>query len=81
MKLTRYLYSGPQSAVSLRVVEGKSTEVLDVQLMPGKVVSLPAEHDYTRTLLALKHLKVQPVASAPTATTAKKTADDNGVNA
>lgn len=75
MKLTRYLYSGPQSAASLRVVEGKSTEVLDVQLMPGKVVSLPAEHDYTKTLLALKHLEVQP-ASAP-----KKTADDKGANA
>lgn len=74
MKLTRYLYSGPQSAVSLRVVEGKSTEVLDVQLMPGKVVSLPAEHDYTRTLLALKHLEAQPAAP-------KKTADDKGANA
>ena len=76
MKLTRYLYSGPQSAASLRVVEGKSAEVLDVQLMPGKVVSLPAEHDYTRTLLALKHLEVQPAASTP-----KKTTDDKGANA
>lgn len=76
MKLTRYLYSGPQSAASLRVVEGKSTEVLDVQLMPGKVVGLPAEHEYTKTLLALKHLEVQPAANTP-----KKTADDKGANA
>jgi hypothetical protein len=40
MTLTRYLYSGPQSAASLRV--GDTGESLDVQLLPGKPVELPS---------------------------------------
>ncbi|WP_405119216.1 hypothetical protein [Pseudomonas leptonychotis] len=67
MKKTRYIYSGPVSATSLRV--GK--EVLDVRLFPGEPVELPEEHEYTKTLLALKRLKPAPEA-------AKKTADDKG---
>lgn len=54
MNLSRYLYRGPQSAVCLRV--GDSADLLDVQLLPGKTVELPAEHEYTSVLLALKHL-------------------------
>lgn len=58
MNLTRYVYLGPQSAVCLRV-EG-STDLLDVQLLHNQVVELPAEHEYTRVLLALKHLVLVP---------------------
>ncbi|RMT61663.1 hypothetical protein ALP29_00223 [Pseudomonas syringae pv. avii] len=59
MKLTSYIYKGPQSAVCLRV--GKPIQLLDVQLIPGKPVELPADHDYTKTLVALKHLTVMPL--------------------
>lgn len=58
MNLTRYLYTGPQSAVSLRV--GDTAEPLDVQLLPDKPVELPADHEYTVVLLALKHLAPLP---------------------
>ncbi|NMX60199.1 hypothetical protein [Pseudomonas sp. WS 5079] len=52
MKLTEYLYTGPQSGASLRV----DGELLDVQLQPGKPVELPADHEYTQVLLELKLL-------------------------
>ncbi|QHA95844.1 hypothetical protein [Pseudomonas sp. J380] len=55
--LTQYLYTGPQSSASLRVGDGK---LLDVQLLPGKPVELPADHEYTIVLLALKHLMLLP---------------------
>ncbi|WP_339079038.1 hypothetical protein [Pseudomonas sp. TMP9] len=67
MKLKRYRYSGPQSAASLRV--GKSGELLDVQLQPGQPVDLPADHEYTLVLLALKHL--EPLADEPAPTEKK----------
>lgn len=71
MTLTRYRYTGPQSAASLRV--GTKQELLDVQLLPGKTVSLPADHEYTQVLLELKYLvpeqvdtaTAKPSASAP----------------
>ena len=53
MTLTRYRYTGPQSAASLRLGD---TGELDVQLLPGKTVELPASHEYTVVLVALKHL-------------------------
>ena len=59
MKLTNYIYKGPQSAASLRV--GEKQELLDVQLTPGKEVELPAEHEYTQVLIVLKHLELAPV--------------------
>lgn len=62
MTLTRYRYTGPQSCASLRV--GESRELLDVQLLPGQPVELPADHEYTQVLLELKHL----VLLAPTST-------------
>lgn len=62
MKLTRYLYAGPRSAASLRV----GTELLEVQLHPGQPVSLPADHEYTRVLLELKHLEPVPAEKAST---------------
>lgn len=71
MSLTRYLYTGPQSAASLRVAGQQ--EVLEVQLLPGKPVELPAEHEYTKVLLVLKHLELSPeVDAAETSVTTKK---------
>ncbi|MGF6098896.1 hypothetical protein [Pseudomonas sp. 18175] len=64
MNLTRYLYTGPQSAACLRV-EG-SDDLLDVPLLTNHVVELPELHDYTRVLLALKHLVEAPPAETPT---------------
>jgi hypothetical protein len=55
MKLTTYRYAGPPSCASLRV--GKTGEHLEVLLHPGRPVSMPADHEYTRVLLALKHLQ------------------------
>ncbi|WP_433886066.1 hypothetical protein [Pseudomonas vranovensis] len=63
MKLTRYRYTGPQSAASLRV--GTKQELLDVQLLPGQPVNLPADHEYTQVLLELKHLVLDPVEADP----------------
>lgn len=63
MNLTRYIYLGPQSAASLRVED--SADLLDVQLLHNKPVELPAEHEYTRVLLALKHLVEAPVEQTP----------------
>lgn len=69
MKLTRYTYTGPQSAASLRV--GEARALLEVQLLPGKPVELPADHEYTLVLLELKHLVLAP----PDAKSASKTAN------
>ena len=70
MKLTQYRYTGPQSCASLRV--GDTRELLDVQLLTSKPVMLPADHEYTRVLLALKHLEPLPdesgAANEPTST-------------
>ncbi|SCW97540.1 hypothetical protein [Pseudomonas sp. NFACC05-1] len=64
MKLTTYRYAGPPSCASLRV--GKTGERLEVLLHPGQPVSMPADHEYTRVLLALKHLHPHPVNPLPT---------------
>lgn len=63
MNLTRYIYSGPQSAASLRV--GEKRELFEAQLLPGKPVELPPDHEYTQVLIALKHLAPAPPISAP----------------
>lgn len=72
MKLTTYRYAGPPSCASLRVSE--TGERLEVLLHPGQPVSMPANHYYTRVLLALKHL--QPLSPEPVGTrsSAKATA-------
>lgn len=72
MNLTRYRYTGPLSAVSLRV----GGKLLDVQLLPGALVNLPDDHDYTKVLLELKHLHLEPAAVAPGA--GKKGEKTNG---
>jgi hypothetical protein len=77
MKLTRYIYNGPQSAATLRV--GEARELLDVQLLPGKSVELPADHEYTLVLLELKHLVLAPSDAKPagkTAATPQKTGQE-----
>jgi hypothetical protein len=68
MNLTRYRYTGPQSAASLNV--GDTAEPLDVQLLPNKPVALPADHEYTVVLLALKHLTPLPAHTKPANKTA-----------
>lgn len=82
MKLTQYIYTGPQSSASLRV--GEEHKLLDVQLLPGKPVGLPADHEYTLVLLELKHLVLLPTTSAdatpsaePVSGTEKKGAKPN----
>lgn len=61
MKLTSYLYHGPQSSVSLRITGPNNEEqTLDVVLYPDRRVELPAEHEYTKALLAQKLLTLQP---------------------
>ncbi|MFV2950090.1 hypothetical protein [Pseudomonas japonica] len=79
MNLTRYRYSGPQSAACLRVDGG----LLDVQLLPGQLVGLPADHDYTKVLLELKHLEPEPEPAKATSQPAKPKAasKDEGVQA
>ncbi|WP_028684143.1 hypothetical protein [Pseudomonas chlororaphis] len=67
MKLTRYIYNGPQSGATLRV--GEARELLDVQLQPGKPVDLPADHEYTLVLLELKHLVLAPPEAKPASKT------------
>jgi hypothetical protein len=62
MKLTNYLYKGPQSGVELRVQDGAKVELLEAKLNPGKTVGLPADHEYTKTLLAMKYLELAPEA-------------------
>lgn len=57
---TTYRYTGPISGVTL--ADGQ-----EVMLCPGADVTLPAAHDYTRTLLALGHLTPQ-VQAMPTPT-------------
>lgn len=56
--MTPYTYSGPLSGVTL----AGGQEVL---LLPGATVHLPADNDYTRTLLARQHLMPVPPATKP----------------
>lgn len=65
--MKKYLYSGANTAVTLKHADGKEQ---DIMLWNGKSVSLPEEHEYIKTLLALGHLTA--VADAPAATSTKK---------
>jgi len=67
MKLTRYRYTGPFSSATLRVGDGAKAEQLDVQLHDGASVGLPADHEYTQVLIALKHLTPELDDAAPPA--------------
>lgn len=50
--MTKYRYSGPVSGVTLSV-DGQDQEVM---LHPETDVDLPTEHEFTKTLLARRHL-------------------------
>lgn len=65
--MKKYTYQGPINTSASLVVDGKPHEVL---LHRGKVVSLPPDHDYTRTLVALGHIVIvdEPDASAAAGT-------------
>lgn len=63
MTLTPYHYDGPLSAVTLYV--GPDRQSLGVLLHPGATVRLPADHEYTLVLLALKHLQPLPTQTKP----------------
>lgn len=63
MNLTPYRYDGPLSAVTLYV--GADRQSLGVLLHPGATVRLPADHEYTLVLLALKHLHPVPTHTKP----------------
>jgi hypothetical protein len=62
--MSQYLYTGPDSAVTLRVVDGKGLlEDRDVMLWHGKAVELPPNHELVAVLVARGHLA--PVPAAP----------------
>ncbi|WP_230623439.1 MULTISPECIES: hypothetical protein [Chromobacterium] len=67
VRLGQYLYSGPVSGVTL--ADGQ-----EIMLFPGKEVELPAEHEYTQTLLALQYLA--PAQEPAKAKAARITSDD-----
>jgi hypothetical protein len=46
--LTRYKYSGPQSGVTLKLQPGG--DELEVQLLDGREIPLPADHPFVRKL-------------------------------
>lgn len=69
--MKKFLYRGPiDSSVTLRLEDGKE---LDVMFYRGKeTVPLPEEHDYVKTMVALKHLvPVTETAQAETSVLAK----------
>lgn len=63
----KYFYSGPITGVTLQ--DGDKDR--EVMLHTNTHVDLPADNEYTKTLLALGHL--QPVASEATGKAAKST--------
>lgn len=71
--LSRYLYSGPFSGVTLAGA-GKTDRPREVLLFPGKPALLPADHPYTQALLAQGRLRplaesapAEPAAAQPMA--------------
>ncbi|WP_420066010.1 hypothetical protein [Pectobacterium colocasium] len=67
--MMKYRYTGPASGVTL----ADGTEVL---LWPDSVVSLPEEHDYVKTLVALKHLLAEPDVIAASAARRKNAGEE-----
>lgn len=67
-----YRYSGPNSAVTLTISDGKGQSVeRDVMLWRGREVRLPEDHPYTQQLLAQRLIEaVSPPAPAPAPATA-----------
>ena len=73
MSLTKYQYVGPvNSSCTLRLGE---TEELDVLLLRGSIVEMPATHEYTQVLVAQGYLEAIPV--APSIAKSRKTENEN----
>ena len=56
-KLTPYVYSGPDSGVTLNVGTEKAPSFIDVLLRNGKRCELPDGHPVTATLQAQGYIK------------------------
>lgn len=71
--MSRYLYTGPDSAVTLKVSDGKGNlNDQDVLLWNSQEVELPADHDLVRVLVQkgrLTPVQVVPVQVEQAATT------------
>lgn len=67
---TQYRYHGPLSSASIQV----DGQTIDVLLNPKRLVSLPADHAFTQTLVAQKRLVAMPVGVAAIASTPAHTA-------
>jgi hypothetical protein len=60
--MSRYRYSGPNSAATLKVSDGKGgLKDQDVMLWHGKEVELPAHHEYVDVLTRKGFLTPAPV--------------------
>jgi hypothetical protein len=58
--IMRYRYTGPNSAVTLKVSDGKDgLKDQDVVLWNGREIDLPANHEWVATLLAKGYLKTE----------------------
>lgn len=62
--MSRYIYTGPNSSVTLKVSDGKGgLKDQDVLFWNNQEVELPADHEMVASLVAQGYLK--PVAAAP----------------
>ncbi len=62
--MSRYIYTGPNSAVTLKVSDGKGgLKDQDVLFWNNQEVDLPADHEMVGVLIAQGYLK--PVQAAP----------------
>jgi hypothetical protein len=72
--MPRYIYTGPNSSVTLKVSDGKGgLKDQDVLFWNGQEVELPATHEMAGVLLAQGYLK--PIAAAPAQLDAPAAAD------
>lgn len=78
-KLTPFVYSGPDSGVTLSVGTEKEPSYIDVLLRDGQRCDLPADHPVTATLAAQGFIAPlqepaapEPVQPAKTKTTTSK---------
>ncbi|WP_432719846.1 hypothetical protein R0381_003650 [Jeongeupia wiesaeckerbachi] len=73
----KYLYSGPTSGVTLQ----DGDEPREVMLHTGAEVELPAEHEYTKTLLALGYLAPAPAKTTKVSARPAVSADESAKEA
>lgn len=67
--MSRFIYTGPNSAVTLKVSDGKGgLKDQDILFWNNQEVELPADHEMVAALQAQGYLK--PVAAAPAPQTA-----------